>query len=70
MKDVKVAYDYDSQKWISGEQARILRMGQVMSELELLRSSKGEEYAQFLGVDLADTIRMAETELAGLIASA
>ena len=43
------AYDYDAQEWV--DDAR-LRDAQLEDELELLDGVDGQEYADFLAVDL------------------
>lgn len=45
-----VAYDYDAQRWITGESAEKLRQEQLRDELDLLMSMRGEEFARFIGV--------------------
>lgn len=62
-----VAYDYDRQRWIDGEPARILRRRQLEEEIALFQGPTGEEYADFLGVNrfvaldlLQDSLRKVE----------
>jgi len=42
------AFDYARQSWVTDQgEARALRLRQIADELQTLRSSRGEEYAQF-----------------------
>jgi len=48
------AYDYESQKWVSGEKALHLLIEQVKAELAILASDRAGEYWQMIrdkGVD-------------------
>jgi hypothetical protein len=47
------AYDYTAQKWVTGAEAKTLRRGQLVDELDLLKSSKGEAYLLFTGSHLS-----------------
>ena len=62
----QVAYDYDKQRWITGDAATAELRRQWQDTLELLRSARGEEYARFLGRDLAEFIEEIEAGLAAL----
>jgi hypothetical protein len=44
-----VAYDYDNQRWIEGDNATALRRTQLLDELDLLNSPRGAEYVTFIG---------------------
>lgn len=67
-----VAFDYDKQAWIEGDQAAALRVEQIGEELGILRSDRGQEYLIYTGakVSLATAIAALEKELAGLQAPA
>lgn len=58
-----VAYDYDQQRWIDGEPARILRAAQLREEIALFQGPTGEEYADFLGVNRFTAIDLLEDSL-------
>lgn len=46
------AYDYDAQRWIEGEEARLLLIKQVGEEIALIQTpGKGAEYASVMGFD-------------------
>lgn len=62
----QVAYDYDAQRWISGPDAITLRRRQLMEDLELLRSSVGQRYAKFIGLEQGEAIRRVLVGLAEL----
>ena len=61
-----VAYDYDKQRWITGDAATAELRRQWEDTLELLRSARGEEYARFLGRDKAELVAEIEAGLASL----
>ena len=44
------AYDYQAQRWVTGERAASLRRQQWAEELELLDSDQGEDFARFAGI--------------------
>jgi len=58
-----VAYDYENQRWIEGSEAILLRRNQLLDELNLLESPRGDEYARFVGVDKATAIARIMKEL-------
>lgn len=58
-----IAYDYETQQWVSGVQGAVLRRQQLQDELELLQGSKGAEYARFVNFDRSEAIRCAQLEL-------
>ena len=44
-----IAYNYTTQQWVEGEEARLERRNQLLEEIELLKSPRGAEYLRFLG---------------------
>lgn len=58
-----VAYNYDEQRWIDGEPARVLRAAQLREEIALFQGPTGEEYADFLGVNRFTAIDLLEDSL-------
>lgn len=52
------AYDYANQRWVEGEEAKALRIGQLKQDLELLESPKGQDFLNFTGskTSLAEAI--------------
>ncbi len=62
------AFNYHTQEWNSGEEARCLRIQQLRETYTLLSGPRGEEFARFLGIkDKADDMRkiLAELEILG-----
>lgn len=49
------AYDYKTQKTITGEPARLLRISQLKEEMEILASPNGGNYLKFTGSRLTRT---------------
>lgn len=49
---MSAAYDYKTQRWVTGEAARPLRAAQLREELAVLESARGSEYLAFLGMSL------------------
>ena len=45
------AYDYTSQSWVTGAQAVRIRREQILQDIALLESDKGEEYVRFINGD-------------------
>lgn len=41
------AYDYDKQKWVTGEEARAVRIAQLRAELEILRGPDAAAFIAF-----------------------
>lgn len=59
------AYDYETQRWIEGEPARLLLIKQLSSDLEFYRGHKGIELARMQGYpSVTAAIRFTEVELA------
>lgn len=44
-----IAYDYDRQKWVEGDEARALRRRQLIEERELIAGPEGENYLRATG---------------------
>lgn len=64
------AYDYQAQRWITGEPARQLLLKQQQETLDVLQSAAGADYARFTGVGQAAAIESAKRAIAELHASA
>lgn len=60
------AYNYDEQRWITGEEAVALRRAQITKELELLTGPRGAAYATFLQSKRAELIARGRAALAAL----
>jgi hypothetical protein len=45
-----IAFDYDRQKWVTGKQARTIRIAQLRQSLEVLNGPRGAEFCAFSGV--------------------
>lgn len=43
------AYNYEMQRWVSGEEGTALRLRQLREELDLVESDRGAEYLAFVG---------------------
>lgn len=65
-----IAYDYDRQKWTTGEEARTVRRQQLVTELEILRSDRARAYLGIIrngnSMILPEAIEACEAELATL----
>lgn len=48
MKNKFEAYDYDSQSWVFGNEAKMILRGRILEELTLLRGEKGLEFFNFI----------------------
>ena len=46
-------YNYETQEWVDNN---ALREAQILDEIELLESDKGQDYANFIAVDLDDYV--------------
>lgn len=44
------AFDYKTQKWVTGPEAKTLRAEQLKQEIAVLESARGSEYLGFLGM--------------------
>ena len=44
-----LAYNYDTQEWLDGDEGRDALEAQLAEELTLLQGPRGNEYARFLG---------------------
>lgn len=62
------AFDYETQKWMTGEAARKLLIAQNRQTLELLCSDKGAGYAKLMGASKEQMISDTNKELARLTA--
>ena len=60
------AYDYTNQRWLTGEEARAERKSQIESDLALLKSDKGQAYADLIGANRIGMISRLTQELANL----
>ncbi len=67
MDTTYTAFDYVTQTWVSGDEARKLRIHQVTDTIELLNGPRGIEYAKFIRVEHASHLRALETELTQLL---
>lgn len=45
-----IAYDYERQRWVTGEAALICRRDQTRASIALLSGPEGEKYAAFIGI--------------------
>ena len=61
-----VAYDYESQVWVTGSDAIPLLISQVRETLDLLESTRGEDFAAAAGQDRDEAITHARAYLADL----
>jgi len=48
---MQTAFNYQTQKWETGAQARTTRIAQLQLEIATLTGHRGGQYAAFLGVD-------------------
>ena len=64
------AYDYELQRWLTGEEARQLRIMQLREELACLEGPRGKEYAAFVKLGQIEAVtacRKAIRELGGAL---
>ena len=57
------AYDYDKQEWVFGHVGQTLRVHQLTTELQILVSPRGSDYARFIGADREEAIANLERQL-------
>ena len=64
------AYDYENQRWVTGEPARQVRRKQLEAEIAALEADTAEKYLRFIGYPHDKTVQQALTavrlQLAGL----
>lgn len=59
-----LAFDYDRQQWVEGEEARPIMIGHAQREIDLLRSKRGVEYARFAKIrNIPEAIANLEAEI-------
>ncbi len=49
------AFNYQTQQWVSGKEAKALLLSQLNEELEMLQSDKGESY--WLSIRRYDSVK-------------
>ena len=63
------AYDYKNQRWLEGQEGTDLLREQLNQELDILESSRGQEYAGFINLINKETtianIKLTLLELIG-----
>lgn len=62
------AFDYNTQKWVTGPEAKTLRAEQLKQEIALLESARGSEYLVFLGLGTTETLPSAIAKARALLA--
>jgi hypothetical protein len=59
MEKKHLAYDYDAQQWVEGDEARLELIRQHRQELTILESPDGLAYVKFATKRPADTVNAA-----------